>query len=550
MIARIFIQNFALIDKLDINLNNGLQVITGETGAGKSIILGALRLVMGERADLKAMSNQELKSIVEVEIVLEDQQHQLFFEENDLDYDDHCIIRREISPQGKSRAFINDVPVSISLLQSFSQGLLDVHSQFQTAKLFTNTYQFKIIDALSENTKILPEYQQAYNRYLLLKQRIKNLQENQAQNLKNQDYNSYLLTELQEAGLEGVDFDQMQNQWKNLEFSGQITELLSQSMQLFNHDLGLVNQCLELRNKLSKVADLSTDFKDVFERTESLYYELKDIQMELENQAEHVELNPEDLVVLTQKINLIQAMFVKHQVNNVPDLLQIQDELHLSLSSAENLDLEIAKLEQEAQKIQQELVKQAKIISKNRKDSSAIFSQKAEEILKRLGLEKAKIVVDLTPLPDPNIYGMENIAFLFQANSGYDLKPIQDAISGGERSRLMLAIKKIMAENTSLPTLILDEIDTGVSGKVAEEMALLMKEMANNMQLIVITHLAQVAAKGSHHYKVMKSEKSGKTQSTIVPLSQEERLKEIAQLLSGAEITDAAYQQAELLMKK
>jgi DNA repair protein RecN (Recombination protein N) len=550
MIARIFIQNFALIDKLDINLNNGLQVITGETGAGKSIILGALRLVMGERADLKAMSNQSLKSIVEVEIVLEDNQHQAFFEENDLDYDQHCIIRREISPQGKSRAFINDVPVSIGLLQSFSQGLLDVHSQFQTAKLFTNTYQFKIIDALSQNQQLLPEYQQNYNQYLLLKQRIKNLQENQAQNIKNQDYNSYLCNELVEAQLEGIDFEQMQQQWKNLEFSGQITELLSQSMQLFNHDLGLANQCLELRNKLSKVADLSTDFQQIFERSESLYYELNDLQMELEHKAEHVELNPEDLMHLTQKINLIQGLFVKHQVNNVPDLLQIQEELTLSLSSAENLDQEIEKLNKEAQKIHQSLVKSAKIISKNRHDSSAIFSQKAEEILKRLGLEKAKIAVQLEPLAEPNIYGMEQIAFLFQANSGYELKPIQDAISGGERSRLMLAIKKIMAENTSLPTLILDEIDTGVSGKVAEEMALLMQEMADNMQLIVITHLAQVAAKGSHHYKVMKSEKEGKTQSTIVPLSQDERLKEIAQLLSGAEITDAAYQQAQLLMNK
>ena len=488
MLSKITIQNFALIDSLHISLNNGLQVITGETGAGKSIILGALRLVLGERADVKAISNPENKSVVETEFRI-DKQHISFFEENDLDFEENTIIRREILPSGKSRAFINDVPVTLDVLKELSSKLIDIHSQFETSNLFSEKYQFKIIDGLSENKLLISAYQQDFNTYQKLN---KTLQE----------------------------------------------------------EIGVLDGLNDIKNKIQKIAENSPHFEELSKRLDEAHLELKDIHNQIENELEKVEIDPESLAAMTALLNKINTLFLKHQVSDIEGLMKIKNQLSSQQKNSQDLEKNIIDIENQLAQLTEKLSGLASDISKNRKSAIPIFTEKIEKILKKLGLEKAKIEVELTDNENFNKFGKEHIQLLFQANTGFPLKPIQNAISGGERSRVMLSIKKIIAENTELPTLILDEIDTGVSGKVANEIGNVMQEMAENMQLIVITHLAQVAAKGSNNYKVIKEDVNGKTQSTIIPLNEEQKLQEIAQLLSGDTITDAAIQQAKELINK
>ncbi|SDQ48523.1 DNA repair protein RecN (Recombination protein N) [Chryseobacterium soldanellicola] len=549
MLSRIYIKNFALIDTLDVSLHNGLQVITGETGAGKSIILGALRLILGERADAKSISNAEEKSIVETEFDLNNQ-FKKFFIENDLDYEHQTIIRREISPSGKSRAFINDVPVTLDVLKELSSQLIDIHSQFETSNLFTSEYQFKIIDGLSENKKLIEEYQNEYSDFQSLKIQLKKFTAQLSENKKESDYKEFLLNELEEIKLDDVDYHDLQNQLSVQENAEMISENLAQVLSRFHQEeVGILSFFNEAKNKLSKIAEVSNSFSELDQRLEVSFVELKDIISELENESEKIEINPENLAILSELNNKINALFLKHSVSGINELIEIRDQLSGEQKGASELEAHILEIEENISKKEKILQSLSEKLSKNRKKSVPVFVKKAEDLLKKLGLEKAKVDIELQMTPEFNQFGKENIQLLFQANSGFPLKPIQTAISGGERSRVMLAVKKIIAESDELPTLILDEIDTGVSGKVAEEIGNLMREMSNDMQLIVISHLAQVAAKGNNNYKVVKQDVSGKTQSTIVPLSDEEKLNEIAQLLSGSKITEAALAQAKELIE-
>ncbi|KIC62449.1 DNA repair protein RecN [Chryseobacterium taiwanense] len=548
MLSRIYIKNFALIDVLDVSLNKGLQVITGETGAGKSIILGALRLILGERADAKSISNTDEKSVVETEFSLNNR-FKKFFIENDLDYDQQTIIRREILPSGKSRAFINDVPVTLDVLKELSSQLIDIHSQFETSNLFTAEYQFKIIDGLSENKQIVEEYQGEFSDFQSLKTQLKKLQTQLSENNKESDYKEFLLNELEELKLDDVDYEDLQNQLSIQENAEMISENLAQILSRFHQEeVGILSFFNEAKNKLSKISEVSNSFSDLDNRLEISFVELKDIISELENEAESIEINPENLALLSELNNKINSLFLKHSVSGIEELKEIRDQLAGEQQGASELEANIAEIEENIAKKEKALQNLAEKLSKNRKKSIPVFIKKAEDLLKKLGLEKAKVDIELQDSSDFNQFGKENIQLLFQANSGFPLKPIQTAISGGERSRVMLAVKKIIAESDELPTLILDEIDTGVSGKVAEEIGNLMREMSADMQLIVISHLAQVAAKGNDNYKVVKQDVSGKTQSTIVPLSSEEKLNEIAQLLSGSKITEAAMAQAKELI--
>lgn len=548
MLSRIYIKNFALIDTLEVSLNNGLQVITGETGAGKSIILGALRLILGERADVKSISKAEEKSIVETEFALNNQ-FKKFFIENDLDYELQTIIRREILPSGKSRAFINDVPVTLDILRELSSKLIDIHSQFETSNLFTSEYQFKIIDGLSENKKITEDYQQEFSAFQNLKILLKKLKTELSEANKESDYKDFLLNELEELKLDDVDYEDIQNQLSIQENAGMISENVGQILSRFHQEeIGILSFFNEAKAKLSRIAGISTSFAELDQRLETSFVELKDIISELEHEAEKLEINPENLIVLTELNNKINALFLKHNVSDLNELIEIRNELAGDQKGASELEAQIIETEEsiiEKAKILQAL---AEKLSKNRKKNVPVFIKKAEGLLRKLGLEKARVDIELEDSEDFNQFGKENIQLLFQANSGFPLKPIQTAISGGERSRVMLAVKKIIAESDELPTLILDEIDTGVSGKVAEEIGNLMREMSEDMQLIVISHLAQVAAKGNDNYKVVKQDVAGKTQSTIIPLSDDEKLNEIAQLLSGSKITEAALAQAKELI--
>ena len=550
MLSKITIQNFALIDSLHISLNNGLQVITGETGAGKSIILGALRLVLGERADVKAISNPENKSVVETEFRI-DKQYISFFEENDLDFEENTIIRREILPSGKSRAFINDVPVTLDVLKELSSKLIDIHSQFETSDLFSEEYQFKIIDGLSENKLLISAYQQDFNTYQKLNKTLQEL-ENQLENSnKEADYQNFLLSELEEIDLESIDLEELKNQVSIGENAGNIIENLNYiSGRFYQEEIGVLDGLNDIKNKIQKIAENSPHFEELSKRLDDAHLELKDIHNQIENELEKVEIDPENLAAMTSLLNKINTLFLKHQVSDIEGLMEIKNQLSSQQKNSEDLEKNIIDIENQLAQLTEKLSSLASDISKNRKSAIPIFTEKIEKILKKLGLEKAKIEVELTDNENFNKFGKEHIQLLFQANTGFPLKPIQNAISGGERSRVMLSIKKIIAENTELPTLILDEIDTGVSGKVANEIGNVMQEMAENMQLIVITHLAQVAAKGSNNYKVIKEDVHGKTQSTIIPLNEEQKLQEIAQLLSGDTITDAAIQQAKELISK
>lgn len=548
MLSRIYIKNFALIDTLEVSLHNGLQVITGETGAGKSIILGALRLILGERADVKSISNAEEKSIVETEFALNNQ-FKKFFIENDLDYELQTIIRREILPSGKSRAFINDVPVTLDILKELSSQLIDIHSQFETSNLFTSEYQFKIIDGLSGNKQIIEEYQKEFSDFQNLKIQLKKYQTQLSETNKESDYKEFLLNELEELKLDDVDYEDLQNQLSIQENAEMISENLVQVLSRFHQEeVGILSFFNEAKNKLSKITEVSNGFAELDGRLETSFVELKDIISELENEAEKIEINPENLAILSELNNKINALFLKHNVVGITELKEIRDQLAGEQKGASELEALIASIEESISKKEKTLQTLAEKLSKNRKKNIPVFIKKAEELLKKLGLEKAKVDIELQDSPDFNQFGRENIQLLFQANSGFPLRPIQTAISGGERSRVMLAVKKIIAESDDLPTLILDEIDTGVSGKVAEEIGNLMREMSADMQLIVISHLAQVAAKGNNNYKVVKQDVAGKTQSTIVPLSDDEKLNEIAQLLSGSKITEAALAQAKELI--
>lgn len=548
MLSRIYIKNFALIDTLEVSLKNGLQVITGETGAGKSIILGALRLILGERADVKSIAKTEEKSVVETEFSLNNQ-FKKFFIENDLDYELQTIIRREILPSGKSRAFINDVPVTLDILKELSSQLIDIHSQFETSNLFTAEYQFKIIDGLSENKKLIEEYQQEFSDFQNLKLQLKKLKTQLAETNKESDYKEFLLNELEELKLDDVDYEDIQNQLSVQENAGMISENLGQILSRFHQEeIGILSFFNEATNKLSKISGISASFAELDERLETSFVELKDIISELEHAAERVEINPENLVYLTDLNNKINALFLKHNVSELNELIEIRNQLAGDQKGASDLELQIEETEENISQKEKTLLSLASKLSKNRHKNISVFIKKTENLLKKLGLEKAKVDIELQDADEFNQFGKENIQLLFQANSGFPLKPIQTAISGGERSRVMLAVKKIIAESDELPTLILDEIDTGVSGKVAEEIGNLMREMSEDMQLIVISHLAQVAAKGNDNYKVIKQDISGRTQSTIIPLNSEEKLNEIAQLLSGSKITEAALAQAKELI--
>ncbi|MDN3606028.1 DNA repair protein RecN [Kaistella yonginensis] len=549
MLSRIFIQNFALIDSLEITLNKGLQVITGETGAGKSIILGALRLILGERADVKSIQSSETKSIVEAEFII-NENFRYFFEENDLDFEINTVIRREVLPTGKSRAFINDVPVTLEILKKLAEKLIDIHSQFETSNLFDEEYQFRMVDGLSNNKTLITNYQQDFIAYKKLVKELEDYKKQLSEGNKESDYKVFLLEELQEVNLDLFDLEDVQNRLSQQENAETIIENLS---IIFNkmdqEEIGVLDSLLDVKSKLSKVASLSHEYSKLNQRFEEQFVEFKDFLFDLQNEAEKMETSPEALSELSLQVNKINSLFLKHKVNSVEELIEIRDEIQNEQTGFVELEFLMEQTEKNIAQAAKNLEKIAAELSQNRKKAIPGFIKKTEKLLQQLGLEKAKIEVQLNDTTSFTSFGKETIQLLFQANSGFPLKPIQTAISGGERSRVMLSIKKLMAENSELPTLILDEIDTGVSGKVAEEIGNVMKEMSENMQLIVISHLAQVAAKGNDNYKVIKREVSGKTQSTIIPLNKEEKLQEIAQLLSGSIITEAAISQAKELMK-
>lgn len=549
MLKTLRVNNFAIIDQLEIDFHQGMTTITGETGAGKSILLGALKLVLGERADLKALKNIDEKCIIEAVFEIKNLELNDFFEENDLDYEDESILRRELLPSGKSRAFINDTPVKVSILQELSELLIDIHSQFNTPKIFEADFQLSMLDIYGENKDLLKEYKKNFNHYISIKKKIKDAQnslENQSQDL---EYKLHLWEELNNSSLKNEELEELEIEIKSLSNVEEIISTLNETYQFLEHpEMGIISQLNEASNKLNKISDYNSQYNSIYERLISSKIELQDISGEMSSLIDSTEINPERLQEITDRYDLIHKLLRKHNVTSVEELIAKRDELESQTSGFDNLSDLIIHLNKELNSISEKLEKQSIKIRKNRISSIEIIRKNILNTLSQLGMENSQLTIQLNETTDFTATGKDEVLFLFSANKGMEPRIFEKSVSGGERSRLMLAIKKLLATHQHLPTLILDEIDTGISGKVANETGKVMQTMAENMQLLVITHLPQVASKGNYQLKVYKEVVNETTQTNVIELSQQQRLEEIAQMISGSELTDAAINQAKELM--
>ena len=538
-----------MIERLEIDFSNKFSIITGETGAGKSILLGALGLVLGKRADLTSLKNDAEKCIIEAQFQISKYNLQDFFSENNLDYEDSTIIRREILPSGKSRAFINDSPVNLNELQELSQYLLDIHSQNQTQELSNEAYQIEIIDAISNHQNLISDYKQHLSKFKSLKSDLKKINSEKEALSKEHDYNSFLLQELLSANLKANEQEDLEANFVKLNNVEFIKEALDKSLALTNEEqIGIIQNLKEVKVAVQKIANLSPEMKSLFERISSSLIEFEDINIELSKQANNLTDDPEKLELINQKLQTIYTLQKKHHVDTVEGLLTIQNNLDNKIVLADDLESKIQKLEVQIQENADILDNLATAISENRKKSIPILVAKINEFLFELGMPNALFQFEIKHVENYLPNGKDEVELLFSANKGTNFGLLKKVASGGEMSRIMLAIKAILADYSKLPTIIFDEIDTGVSGEIAHKMGDIMKNMSQQMQVFAITHLPQIAAKGDNHYKVFKSIQGESTISELKLLSKEERILEIAEMLSGKDISDSALNHAKALL--
>lgn len=549
MITSLSIENFALIEKLNIDFSNGFSTITGETGAGKSILLGALGLVLGKRADLSSLKNSEEKCIVEANFSIGKYNLKSFFDLNDLDYENETIIRREILPSGKSRAFVNDSPVNLQQLQDLSFYLIDIHSQHQTLELSEEDYQFRIIDSMADNQILLDEFQSILKEYRVAKLSLEKNKLNLQNSLKEKDYNEFLFEELNSASLkpgELEELEKMHEALNNVEF---IKENFKKLLLLANEDeFGILKSLKEFKAILQKTSGLSSDYQLLFERANSILIEFDDISKELNRESDLIFDDPEKLEAINQKLQLIYNLQKKHQVLSVEELLEIQKDLESKVISVSTIEEEIKRLENSLNDFEIKLDTIAEKISKSRREAIPVLTEKLTFILNQLGMPNVRFKIEITPSSSYQSNGKDSLQFLFSANKGTNFGLLKKVASGGEMSRIMLAVKSILAQYTKLPTIIFDEIDTGVSGEIANKMGEIMSDMSNSMQVFAITHLPQIASKGVTHYKVFKTVINDNTLSELKLLSVNERVNEIAEMLSGKDISDSAINHAKALL--
>lgn len=549
MITNLSIENFALIEKLSIQFSDGFSTITGETGAGKSILLGALGLVLGKRADLSSLKNKEQKCIIEAHFNIKNYNLKSVFENNDFDYDEETIIRREILPSGKSRAFINDTPVNLNELQNLSNYLLDIHSQHQTQELSDDEMQFKILDFVASNKDLISEYYSNLKEYKKLNSELKSKSSFLQTILNEQEYNTYLLEELLSANLKSGDQEELESQFEKLNNVEFIKETITKTLALANEEqLGVLPNLKEIKNLFQKIASFSTEYSSLSERISSVQIEFDDIEKELNAVAETVYSNPEELELINQKLQLIYTLQKKHQVASVDELLVIQNELDNKVVSVVTLESEIEKIKVAISQFEEKLNNLAAKIHHNRVEAVPVLSSKLLLILQQLGMENTRFDIQIIAKDDFLFNGKDEIQFLFSANKGSNFGLLKKVASGGEMSRIMLAVKSVLSQYSKLPTIIFDEIDTGVSGEIAHKMGQIMQEMSKSMQVMAITHLPQIASKGKRQFKVFKTTKENQTHTEIVLLSQEERVTEIAQMLSGSAVSESAIIHARELL--
>ena len=549
MLTSLYIKNYALIDVLNVQFNNGLTIITGETGAGKSILLGGLSLVLGKRADLSQVKDKDEKCIIEANFDIANYNLKSLFAELDLDYDVQTIIRREILPSGKSRAFINDTPTTLDALSDLSSHLIDIHSQHQTQQLVENDYQFRVIDALAGHKENLESYYKKLSDYKVLQKALQTLKDSKAELIKEYDYNLFLVNELNEVKLESINLEDLEAQYEQLNNVEVIGEKLANAKGILSlEDQGVVDQLNTVKQELNKISGFGKAYEVMAERIASVHIELDDLLLELDDLEEALSTDPQELERINSQLQTINNLFQKHSVSQIEDLISIKNELSSKVSDTEGLDEAIKEREIELSNVQQTLNKLAAQISKKRQSVVPILIQKLESLLSDLGMPNAKFKIDLAEVDRFLPNGKDSLQFLFMANKGSSYNELKKSASGGELSRIMLAIKSILSEYIQLPSIMFDEIDTGVSGEISNKMGDIMKQMSGRMQVFAITHLPQIAAKGNSHFKVYKTDNNDITETNLKRLTEEERIVEIAQMLGGADITESAMAHAKQLL--
>jgi DNA repair protein RecN (Recombination protein N) len=550
MIISISVENFALIEKLQLPFSEGFTVITGETGAGKSILLGALGLVLGKRADLSQLQNSDKKCVIEATFNIKEYNLNAFFADNDLDYEQQTIIRREILPSGKSRAFVNDTPINLTELQVLSTSLLDIHSQHQTHELLEDQIQMQIIDAVATNKKVLLQYRTELQIWKKSTIELKVVTQELIESEKEKEYNQFLLEELLASNLKNTNQSELEEDLEKNNNIDSIKENLALISSLsLDENIGILNSLKQAKSCLQKIAPYSGEFQSILERWNSLHIEAEDILQEVSRLEDGIIVQPEILASLNEKLQRLYTLQKKHNVNSVEELLDIQENLDSKALSNEHLSDKKLVLETKILASEAKLGTFAKDIRENRVVAIPILIEQLESNLKKLGMENAKFKIQLQDSSSFLENGMDELSFLFSANKGGNFGLLKKTASGGEISRIMLTIKYILAQYSKLPTIIFDEIDTGVSGDIAGKMGEMMKQMSKSMQVVAITHLPQIASQGVSHFKVFKSEDEKQTTTKVEVLNKESRITEIAQMLSGSKITDAALNNAKELLQ-
>lgn len=552
MLKQLYIQNYTLIDKLDISFANGFSVITGETGAGKSIMLGAIALLLGQRADSKAIRQGASKCVIEATFGLDNPAAASLLKDFDEESDaQECIIRRELMASGKSRAFINDSPAPLTVLKELGELLLDVHSQHKNLLLNQADFQLNVLDTLAHNEQQRKEYQLTYQAYRQKQKELQEAIETAQQNQAEEDYLNFQFKQLDEARLEPGEQEELEEEQDMLTHAEDIKQALFECNGLLQNDQqGTIGQLRSVLSTLNSLSDMYPKSREWAERVESTYIELKDIADELEQEEERVEFNPQRLELVNDRLDTLYSLQKKHGKQSVEELIALRDELATKLERIGNSDEHIAQLKAEVQRLAKDLNAKAKILTDQRKKSAGTVEKEMKARLIPLGMPNVQFVVEQSIMKEPTANGVDKVRFLFSANKGNTPQELSQVASGGEIARVMLSLKALIAGSMQLPTIIFDEIDTGVSGQIAEKMALIMKEMGDNeRQVISITHLPQIAAKGSVHYKVYKDDNDEITTSHMKQLGNEERIEEIAHMVSGAELTEAALNNARELLK-
>ena len=549
MLTSLSIKNYALIEDIHIGLQPGFTIITGETGAGKSIMLGALGLLLGDRADFSSIRDPEKKCVIEGSFGISNYKLESFFKKEDLDYEKQSIIRREILPSGKSRAFINDTPVKVTALQKLGEYLIDIHSQHETLSLGNADYQFNVIDTIAKNEALILKYKAELKEYRVLLNRYEELKEAQSQAAKEYDYNIFLLNELEEANLKEGMLQELEERYEELNNVEELTENLSAAINLLQQEeIGSLDGLKSVRTSLSRISQFSASYKNFHDRVQSVIIELDDLEAEMTDALDRVEANPEELEVVNQKLQVIYNLQKKHNAENIKELLEITAELQQKVSVTENAESALNEV-LAAIKDQQELLKKSAVkLHENREKIIPAFIEQTERILKDLGMPNARLNIELEMGKEFLSNGLDKLEWYLAANKGGSFKEIKKAASGGELSRIMLAVKSILAAQSNLPTIIFDEIDTGVSGEIAKKMGEILQKMGNNMQVIAITHLPQIAGKGASHFKIFKEDNETATQTKIIQLEESDRIEELALMLGGNTKSDSARAHAKALL--